>query len=95
MEQITMDITKAPINDEFRERLRQKYNYMLTGDFEMHKIISAVLWACGYYLSSLEDKKTNTNGIYYIKDVDRLFACILEYDANEENEENPCAFDFT
>lgn len=98
MENAIINLENTPLSEQYREQMKNKYNFMITNDVSVSKIVSCTLWAMGKYLSSLEDKKEKANGVYIYMNTspaEKLFASILEYDANAENEENPGAFEFT
>lgn len=98
METKTIVLDQSPASDHYREHMKDKYHYMLTNDISVSRIVACTLWAMGKYLSTLENKKEHANGIYMYMDTNpdiKFFASILEYDANEENSENPGAFEFT
>lgn len=93
-----IELAKTPFADQFREYLKEKRCYIIPEDAKAESIVACVLWAAGSYLSALENKKDVTNGIYFYlteNPENKIFGTILEYDKNEENEENPGAFEFT
>ena len=98
METKTINLENTPASEQFRERMKEKHLFLLTNDISISKIVACTLWAMGKYLSSLENKKEKANGIYMYMNTNpdvKFFASILEYDANDENDENPGAFEFT
>ena len=92
-----VNINETPFNDQFKELERTKRLFNIENALGS-KIIACTLWAVGSYLSSLENKKTETNGVYFsqleMPDV-KVFAGILEFDKNDEDSENAGAFEFT
>lgn len=93
-----IELAKTPLSDQFREYLKEKRCYLIPDKAHAESIVACALWAAGSYLSALENKKDVTNGIYFYLTEDpenKIFGTILEYDKNEENEENPGAFEFT
>lgn len=98
MENKTIILENTPASEQYREHMKEAHLMLLTNDISISKIVACTLWAMGKYLSSREDKKDKTNGVYMYLNTNpdvKFFASLLEYDANLENDENPGAFEFT
>lgn len=93
-----MNLDDTTFSDQYRDYEKEKRTFMLTSDISAPKIIACTVWAIAAYLSSLENKKDATNGVYFYTNEApeaRFFAGILEYDKNEDNKDNPGAFEFS
>lgn len=99
-ETITADainIDETPFNNQYKELERTKRIFDI-GKARGSQIIACTLWAIGTYLSALENKKNEAHGVYFSQleaPETKVFAGILEFDKNEDDEENAGAFEFT
>lgn len=90
-------LTKTPFDNTFVERMKVKFLYDLPIGYS-EKIIESIVKTIGTVLHLNPDKNDVTHGIYYNYQSDsnrKMFAGILEFDKNEENPENPGAYEFT
>lgn len=94
---ITTEITKTPFDNNFVEHMKSKYFYNLPQGYT-DKVLIAIVKAIGTFLHDNPNKNEGTHGVYYTDPTDtnkKMFAGILEFDKNEDNPENPGAYEYT
>lgn len=93
----TIELKNTPFDENFVGHMRETHIYDLPKGHS-HQIMASIIWAMARYLSAIPNKNEETHGVYYNDAVEynkKNFCGILQFDKNEDNPENPGAYEFT